>query len=272
MAVVRDWQTKLANAIDAAKRNERGSEYFVEQCSNPLRSTWVTTGSLKEDGSGDHDVHTRLVAEPSDYPSTPPTKDATHKEGYRRYMNRELVSFRSNPGTAFTVVPFNEWVRKFNAVTVAVDTAVRDCHAVKCYEDGYMFNKHPTNIFFLHACDVFNLYIKRLEGEVPDLFITTNSLNVLWPHSRNELTDSIMSREEIDFMVQEIDFFYCCFAYFGNFSFVPIRTIVAMNDMHFTNASFFTNNDVYREHQRGKFIQIGQDHNRMLTRVCYRTV
>jgi hypothetical protein len=75
MAVVRDWQqTKLANAIDSAKCSKDGSEYFVKQCSNPLRSTWITTGSLKEDGSGDHEVHTRLVAKPSHYPSTPPTK------------------------------------------------------------------------------------------------------------------------------------------------------------------------------------------------------
>jgi hypothetical protein len=48
MAVIQDWQRKLENAIDAAKRNEEGTEFFVEQCSNPLRSTWITSGSLKQ--------------------------------------------------------------------------------------------------------------------------------------------------------------------------------------------------------------------------------
>jgi hypothetical protein len=116
------------------------------------------------------------------------------------------------------------------------------------------------------------MYKHRVNGTVPTLFITTNSLNSLWVHIRNELLDSIMTQEELEFLMQEIDFFYHTFAYFGNFSFVPIRTQIDADDETFTSASFYTNNDVFREHQRGKFLQISQDHQRMLTRVCYRTV
>jgi hypothetical protein len=270
MAVVRDWHIKLQNIIDVAKTSDEGSEFFIEMCSNPIKHTWVTSGALKNDGSGTRHVHTRMVDEPSGFPSTPPTKRAILKEGYRRYLNRVVQHHRESGNTSFSAISFEDYVNSFNKVTMAVDTAIRECHAVKCYEDGDMSNQHPTNIFFLHPCDVFNMYVHRISNTVPNLFITTNSLNVLWVEMRNELTDSIMTEDELRFLTQEIDYFYNCFAYYGNFSFVPIRTQVSIDSESFPTASFYTNNTIFRDHQRGKFVQITQDHNRMLTRVCYR--
>jgi hypothetical protein len=272
MAVVRDWQAKLDKAIDIARTAQEGREFFVEMCSNPLRSTWITTGTLVDDGTGNREIHTRLVGEPSNFPTTPPTKREIHREGYRRYLQRVLQAHREGDNIAFTPMSIANWIIQFDRVTIAVDRAIRDCHGVKCYEDGDVQNEHPTNIFFLHVCDVFNMYVHRLSGTVPTMFITTNSLNSLWLHMRNDLLDSIMNQEELDFLLDEIDYFYNVFAYYGNFSFVPIRTLVNCDDDRFTTASFYTNNEVFKEHQRGKLLQISQDHQRMLTSVCYRTV
>jgi hypothetical protein len=272
MAVVEGWEEKLSHQCELAKTSGEGTERFVEMSSNPMRHTWVVTGSKKNDGTDEHEVQTRMVGQPANYPVTPRTKQEVLKEGYRRYLTRSITRHQTSGNGSFTALMFEQWVEKFNAVTVAVDAAVRDCHGVKCYEDGQIGNEDPTNVFFMHACDVFNIYMQRINNNVPELFITTSSLRTLWVTSRNMLTDSIMTREELDFMVQEIDFLYTCFCYYGNFSFLPIRTQVASNSMIFSSSSFFTNDDFFKEHQRGKFLQVSQDHQRVFTPVCYRTI
>jgi hypothetical protein len=148
MAVVHDWSVKLERQCDLAKLSAEGTERFVEMCSNPLRHTWVISGPLKEDGSGEHTVTTRMVGQPDTYPVTPGTKHKIHREGYRRYLSREIARQREGQDEDFVAIPFQQWCNKFNSVTLAVDAAVRDCHKVKCYEDGDIGNDDPTNVFF----------------------------------------------------------------------------------------------------------------------------
>jgi hypothetical protein len=272
MAVVHNWSEKLEQQCELAKTSEEGTERFVEMCSNPMRHTWIVSGGIKDDGSGEHTVNTRMVGQPDYYPVTPGTKHEIIREGYRRYLSREIARQREGQDEDFIALPIQQWSNKFNSVTLAVDQAVRDCHGVKCYEDGDLTNEDPTNVFFLHVCDIFNIYCDRLNDRVPEVYIATNSFNVIHLDLRNMLTDSIMTQDELDFFVKEADFFYTCFCYYGNFSFLPIRTQVSSDNEAFRTSSFFTNDDYYRNHQRGKFLQISQDHQRMLTPVVYRTV
>jgi hypothetical protein len=270
MAVVHGWERKLEHQCHLAKTSAQGTERFVEMCSNPIRHTWVTTGTNKDDGTGEHHVETRLVGQPDYFLVTPRTREDMLKEGYRRYLTRSITRHQRSNISSFTALQFEEWCFKFNEVTVAVDNAVRDCHGVKCYEDGDITNNDPTNVFFLHACDIFNIYIARMNNTVPEVSISTASLRVLWTTTRNDLTGSIMNPDELRFMVQEIDFLYTCFCYYGNFSFLPIRTHIPIDSTVFTHSSFFVNDEVFKDHQRGKFIQVSQDHQHIFTNACYR--
>jgi hypothetical protein len=265
-----DWERIQANAIERAENGHEGLVTFAAMSSNPVQSMFLTTQEERDDGTGLRNFHLHIVSQPSNYPDTPRDMNLTQREGYRRYLRRVLVEQRGN-GIDVVPLSISEWRSRFMEVAAVIDESIRDCHGVQCHEDGDLNNHHVSNVFYMHVCDIMNIYQRRLIGEAPVLYLPSPTLDQIKLETRNMLTDRMLNRRQLNFFLQEIDFFYNCFAYFGNYSFVPIRTLVEEMGDTWPTATFYTHDNHFREHQEGKLNVIERDQNRMFSRVCYRT-
>ena len=72
--------------------------------------------------------------------------------------------------------------------------------------------------------------------------------------------------------MKHVDFLYVCYAYYGNNSFVPIRTRVSITSTELKEASFFMNDNHFILHQIGKMKEFNQNDNRQDYRILYRTI
>jgi hypothetical protein len=266
-----DWDRILANAVRCAENAEEGTVTFAAMSSNPVRSMYLTTQEEKDDGSGLREYGMHIVGQPPNFPETPRTMVLMQREGYRRYLTRVLVDQRQE-GVHLVPLSIGEWRQTFMSVISVIDEAIRDSHAVMCFEDGDFENKSVTNIFYLHVCDIMNVYMNRLDEEVPVIYLPSPSLVELKLSTRNMLTDRLFNSRQLNFFTQEIDFLYNSYAYFANYSFVPIRTLVEHDDTVWKTAGFYTHDNHFREHQEGKLKVIARDQSsRNFVNQYYRT-
>jgi hypothetical protein len=266
-----DWDRIYANAVNRAENGNEGLVTFAPLSSNPVQSMLLTTQDIRDDDSGLRNYHVHIVSQPPNFPETPRNMNLMQREGYRRYLRRVLVTHRSTSAHVIAT-SFDEWREMFMSVISVMDESIRDRHGVLCFEDGNMNNNDVTNVFYMHICDVMNVYICRLAGEVPVVYLPTPSFNTVNVKSKNMLTDRMLSTEQINFFIQEIDFLYNSYAYFANYSFLPVRTLLEPRDDVITTAHFYTHDDHFRTHQDGKLKVIERDQNRHLATVVYRSI
>ena len=84
--------------------------------------------------------------------------------------------------------------------------------------------------------------------------------------------DTLHLRACNNFFKIHIDFFYLCYSYYGNNSFVPIRTRVLEDNLILKEGYFFTNNNHFVLHQIGKLKEFNQNDKNIEAKVKYRTV
>jgi hypothetical protein len=231
---------------------------------------FLTTQELKDDDSGKHHYGMHIVGQPPNFPNTPRNMNLMQREGYSRYLRQVLVRDREN-GIHIIPLSINEWRKDFMTVISVIDRAIRANHGVKCFEDGNMQNNEVGNVYYMHTCDIMNVYMRRMQNEVPVIYLPSPSLNSIRIETRNELTDSLFSTNQLKFFVQNIDFLYNSYAYFANYSFIPIRTLLEADDV-FITASFYTHDNHFRTHQEGKLEVIERDQRYDLATIKYRTV
>jgi hypothetical protein len=266
-----DWDRIYANAVTRAENGAEGLITFAPLSSNPVQSMYLTTQDIKDDGSGLRNFHLHIVGQPTNYPTTPRTRNLILKEGYRRYLKRVLVTQRQNAPNLIAE-SFGEWSDRFMNVTRTIDQSIHANHGIQSFDDGDMSNTHVNNTFYMHICDVMNCYICRLAGEVPVVYLPSPLFNEVKLSMRNVLTDSIFTEEQLKFFVQEIDFLYHIYAYFANFSFVPVRTLLEPREGVIDTANFYTHDDHYRKHQKGKLEVIERDQNGVISTLWYRSI
>jgi hypothetical protein len=263
---------KVENARTLTEAGPPGTSYFFEMSSNPVTSVFLTSGPLKENSDSTHEVHMRLVHEPIGYPEQPKKGVETERKGYRMYMQKKVDAYKADNSVGLNIESFETYVSKFYNVTMAIDRAIFVDHGVKVYEDGDMDNDILSNVIILHPCDIMNIYVEAMSNNVPELYVTSETLPRMSANTRNVLVHSMFDDDQLTFFEQEIDFIYLCYCYYGNYSYLPIRTRVPIESEVFTESSFFTNFDHFVQHQIGKLRAVNQDNRDIWLRMKLRSI
>ena len=146
-----------------------------------------------------------------------------------------------------------DYILLFEDTCVYIDTCISKNHGIRCYTDGDFSNKSNTNNWFVRVCDMFNILYEKRCGNILKVTVKSRLLDKL-PSTKNvnDLESNLIPKKNKNFMMLHVDFLYICYAYFGNYSFTPIRTQVEKNSKVFHVSSFFTNDDHFMTHQKGK--------------------
>ena len=255
---------RLANAKALAQTSIEGTISFIELSCYPMVSLFITTGACTSQDSIERELHLRYVRQPSTFPLFNLHELSPHHIGFEVY--RSLLSSLNND-----VVSFNEYRVKFDSVTDEINRAISRYHGLMCYEDGDCTNKMCSNIIILHICDVMNIMTSANNNSIPELYLKTSSLCTLDQRLCNQIELNFISSINTQFFLENIDYLYTCYAYFGNMSFVPIRTLVPLDSRTYRQASFYTNNSYYQQHQKGKLMEFNQNEKSDMAKVVYRS-
>jgi hypothetical protein len=256
------WRIKLQTVHQLADYGEEGDVHFLQVHTVPLSSMILTTGKPIPNGYGrKKQVHMRMLAPPPDLPKVPNGVKAIVEDGYKKHVERTVRSYSAPGGHASRVIPFPKWKCLFDSVTTVIDKMIYAHHGIKCHMDGNINNDMLINILYLHVCDVLNIIASRHNNDViPEVAIRTTMLESL-PDSILETLStesSELSRECVDFLISEIDFFYIVYAYYGNGSFLSLRTMVPSNSAVFIHSSCLMNNEYFFRHQEGKLEELNR--------------
>ena len=247
-----------------AETAEKGTIFFLEVSSQPLISLVLVTSDNRTDTIHKKSVHLEYKPEPSTYPSISTTQSNPYITGYNKYKLLE--------GAVAPQMDLDSYISNFESVCCHINSMIMKNHGVVCYQDGNKLNKNTNNVFYIHICDAMNLIVRNLEGEVPDLVVKTNLLKELPQGVVNDFEDSFVEKCQKDFFLKHVDYFYTTYAYFGNYSFIPIRSLVTSNSSVFKKSSFFTNDEHFIDHQKGKLMEFNRINQRTLSRMLYRSI
>jgi hypothetical protein len=256
------WRSKLKKVTDLADYGEEGDVYFLQIHTVPLSSVTLTTGAPLHNGDGrKKQVHMHMKGSPPELPKIPNGVQAIVQNGYKRHIVRTVQYCRVHGEHASKVIPFPEWKRLFHSVTDVIDNMIYVHHSIKCHMDGNTNNDVLIIILYLHVCDVLNIKSCRSNNiGLPDVVIPTSMLRSLPDTIVETLTSSSsnLSKESYDFMLSEIDFFNMVYGYYGNGSFLSLRTHVPVDSTVFKDSSFFMNNEYFFNHQMGKLEELNR--------------
>ena len=227
-------------------------------------SLFVITGDKKKDESNERDLHLHYEAEPYTYPFVYKNRKETMDKGYEKY--RDLIDESQD------TVSYESWLHRFDKICIDIDACIRQYHGVKCYEDGDKSNNEVNNIMILHICDVLNMMVAFRRNEIPTVVIKTRLLENICTEIVNDFQLQYTDTYDMIFFWKNVDFVYTCYAYLGNYSFVPIRTLVKKDDTTFKESVFFTNDDHFVKHQKGKLQEFNQNENKVVSKLVYRSI
>ena len=162
----------------------------------------------------------------------------------------------------------------FEEVCQDIDRAILDFHGVKCYRDGNKDNNNKSNIYFLHVCDVLNcMSSKYMHQTLPEVGICTSTLIEL-PQVGvvNDLELKYLHNHLVEFLNLHLDYLYVCYAYYGNHSFMAIRTKIQKDNKIFKESLFFMNDDHFFKHQEGNLMEFNQNESRLESKIMYRSI
>jgi hypothetical protein len=234
---------KLDRLTENARIANQGDTHFVQVKFCPVVSLFLETGNMKEDPEEGREVHMRVVNQPDHYPDPINEIVGIHRHLYSLYMRKLHEVYKTDNTVGFNPIDFNQWKIKFRAITDIIDAAIYENHGIKCHEDGDCNNNHISNVIYIHVCDVLNLYITKLRSlERPNVVVVTQLLESFPENITDELTTKLLNAKKLRTLVNYIDLFYMFYAYYGNFSFIPIHDTLnrdLFNEM--PNSSMFMN-------------------------------
>ena len=264
-----EWQRRLDNAKKCAENGAEGDVFFLQVSKNPLVSLFITTGALIEGSTNIRSVDLRFVGQHSLYPKCINSNTEIEVIGYQ-YFKRSCE--KNNMGL-FNSYDLEDYKKRFELTCLNIDKSIVDYHGVRCYMDKDQNKNARNNYFVMHICDIMNIMIHDKLGTQPELKLISQLLKKL-PEDGiiNELESRYLTEENKSFLIHHIDFFYLCYGYYGNHSFVPIRTCMEKNHIIFQTSSFFMNDNHFLEHQKGKLMEFNQNESRTLSRLIYRSI
>jgi hypothetical protein len=244
-------KTSISVARDHVLNGYVGTTSFVELHSNPLTGLYLQT--LKEAKSSEqaNEIEERVVPEPDHYPDKPEDVMDMINQEYAEYEKRCDDSGKEKRFSRFT------WKKHFSDLRQVIEDATQQYEGIVCYENGDTPDNCSGNMLVLHVCDVINMFIEGAYNQrKPGLYLRTAMLGDLDTVTKITLFDDILTKNQLKFLVQEVDFVYAWFAYWNNKSILPIRTTVCKESTVFKKSAFFTNDKTFREHQEGKLRQL----------------
>jgi hypothetical protein len=256
------WRSKLKKVQHLADYGEEGDVHFLQIHAVPLSSMILTTGAPIASGDGrKKQVHLRMLGPPPDLPKVPNGVDEIIQDGYKKHIERTISLLGTDGRRGSRVTPFHKWKTLFLSVTNVIDAMIYAHHGIKCHMDGNINNNMLINILYLHICDVLNIIACRHTNKpMPQVCIRTTMLQSIPETILETLTTSTsnLTKESFDFMVEEIDFVYLVYAYYGNGSFLSLRTMVPVDSSVFRHSSVLMNNEYFFSHQEGKLQELNR--------------
>jgi hypothetical protein len=271
-ALERDRLRKQTIAFECAIHGEPGDVYFHESSSRPLVSMFITTGELKDGSSTDHETHVHMVGQHNDYPVRIQNYEQIMEKGYEIFCEKNDQSTATLSGMARTAYTLKQYKARFRDVSRVIEDAIYTNHGVECFEDGDIYNRSDHNMYYLHICDIFNIMVHEASHRQIELLITTDSLPRISDGMKHVFQEELLNRNQCFFLLKNMDIFYMLYGYYGNNSFIPIRTRMVRRSFLFTMSCFLMNDDHFVEHQRGKLKEINQTEPMEITRLMYRTI
>lgn len=259
-----DMNRRLNNAKTLAQSSDEGSTFFIEVSYYPVVSLFIKTGKPTQDDSNKNELHLEYVYQPETYPKLNLKNYTPEAIGYTKYM-----ALSNNEEEKMS---FDNYKTEFNGICQEISQAIKQCHGIKTYEDGDESNETISNIVILHVCDIMNLFMCKENNTTANLFLKTTLFDTIPQRLSDQININFISEERKEFFITHIDFFYMCFGYFGNTSFIPIRTSINRESEIFIESKFFTNCEHYKKHQIGKLKEINQNEIKMITRLVYRSM
>jgi hypothetical protein len=267
------WRARLERLQGVARSAAEGEEHFIQVSSCPLVSIKLITGDVDEQHEGLRVLHMSFVAEPPEFPDVPPNMREIQRHGYEEYLRMLHHQLSEDEDEGFDPITRAVWRSKFMRVSGHIDAAIRQYHGVKCYVDGDHNHDVYENVIIFHVCDIMTIFIHGRNGlPRPEVVIPTHLLREIPANMVNDLMSHVMTTEDKNFLQENLAHFYVCFAYYGNFSFVPIRTRLSESIDYLDTARFFMNNETFFEHQRGKLKELNFNNERITSRMCYRSI
>jgi hypothetical protein len=266
-----EFKKKLTEVRGRAEKAETGTCNFLEINANPVTSLYLITGNKKDDGSNEKDIHMTFEQQPSDFPTMPNTNLACDKQGYKMYLTKVKNDYDLGMIERFAPIKFDEWKQMQYHLREIIDELIKMNHGIKCFEDGDTNNNDIRNVIFLHVCDVFNILMNKKRNKTTTLLIKTQLLKEIKPSMVDFLTSEILNETYMNYLVDNIDHMYTNYCYYGNGSFLPIRTHIAEDDPVFKNSRFFMNSIHYAKHQRGKLNYVNQTQKGTMNACVFRT-
>ena len=98
-----------------------------------------------------------------------------------------------------------------------------------CYDDGNLENHRIHNCFVLHICDVLNIHMRRKKGFETKVLIRGYTLNQIGPNTKSKFIEQNMTSDQLAFLETNIDYIYRQYCYYGNYSYIPVRTYIDHN-------------------------------------------
>jgi hypothetical protein len=222
-----EFKKKLGEVQDRAEKAEEHTCNFLEINSNPVTSLYLITGQKKNDGSVEKDIHMSFEQQTNDFPVMPVTEALCDKQGYSWYTTKVKRDYDLGITSKYEPMKFDYWKEVLYNMRHIIDASIKTYHGIKCYEDGDMTNDNIKNVYFLHVCDVMNLYINKKDKKQTTLLLKSKLLEELKHTTIDQLTTCILNEEYTTFFVDNIDFLYTTYCYYGNASMLPIRTHIA---------------------------------------------
>ena len=204
------------------------------------------------------------VFEPDTYPKLNLDVESPERIGYNKY---NMFNLRDDERMSF-----HNYNLKFNSICDEINENIARYHGIKSFQDGDDTNLMTTNVIILHICDVMNIIMSMKSNTIPDLYLKTGLFDHLDDTLYRQLNFSFVSQKNMKLFVRHIDYFYMSYAYFGNTSFVPIRTTVILDSPIFVESSYITNNDHFKNHQFGKLQEFNEYQDKMVTKIVYRSI
>jgi hypothetical protein len=247
------------------------SGYFLEINANPVTSLYLITGNPKNDGTDEKDIHMSFEQQPPGFPVMPSTNDACDKQGYHMYLTKVKNDYDLGVIETFSPIKFGEWKTMLYTLRDIIDEIIRMNHGVKCYKDGDITNNDIRNVYFLHVCDVFNIIMNKKRNKKTTLLISSKLLEDVKETTVDAITTRVLNETYIKYLMDNVDHMYMNYCYYGNGSFLPIRTHIAEDDEVFLKSKFFINNIHYAKHQRGKLNYVNQTQKGTMNACVFRT-
>jgi hypothetical protein len=270
-----EWEAKYDKIHKLCEVGKKDDMFFLQVWKLPLTYLYLMTGDIKAGGDGKkREVHMHMVGEPEGFPKAPHGVTALIDDGYRKHVARVVRACKEGASTDETVLPLAKWKRLFHVVTERVDSLIYAHHGIQCHLDGDLNNTRTDNVMYLHVSDVINIIACRLDNiDLPEVTVRTSLFSTVDSRIRDVLTRSGigLSGEGLDFFHRELDYFYTLYGYYGNGSFLSIRTKVDENSTRLAFSSFFTNNEHFLTHQHVKLNELNRTETTLYDNLIFRS-